>query len=116
MALLSVSVMLAFRLSASGAPKGIIGYLLARLWVSFALAVGLLAWISSLLGPAASGAAERELGSIASRWQQLSQEKMIFVAAAVAGILILFISALRAIRRISEHYPPSWEKKDDRTE
>jgi hypothetical protein len=42
--------------------------------------------------------------------------QMILVAAAGAGVLILFLSALRAIRRIQQHYPPPWEKKDDGTE
>jgi hypothetical protein len=116
LALISVSVMLYIRLSAAEAPKGILLYLLARLWVSFALAVGLLAWIGSLLGPAASGGAETELTNIGQRWQQLSQMQMIEVAAAGAAILILFLSVSRAIRRILQHYPPPWEKKDDGTE
>jgi hypothetical protein len=115
LALLAVSVMLYIRLAASEAPKSILLYLLIRLWVSFALAVGLLAWISSLMGPATSGRAEQELGSVGTRWQQLSQMQMIEVAAAFAAVLVLLLSASRAIRRMLQHYPPSWEKKDDGT-
>jgi|GEM_PF-6881555 len=107
--------MLYVRLAAAKAPQNIRLYLLARLWVSFALAVGLLAWISSLMGPAESGQAKQELGNIAERWQQLSQMQMILVAAAGAAILIIFLSVSRAIRRMLQHFPPPWEEKDDGT-
>jgi hypothetical protein len=100
-----VSVMLAIRLAAGGAPRRGITFLLAELWASLLLVAVAMISISSLLGPVPTGTPENELLDIAARWHHLSRMHQILAAAGLLLAVALFIQALLTIRKANRDYP-----------
>lgn len=103
--LVLVSVMLCIRLSAGGAPRRAITFLLAELWASLVLVATAMISVSSLLGPAATGTAENELLDIVNRWQHLSRSHQILAATGLLLAMALFVQALLTIRKANREYP-----------
>ena len=101
-----VSYLLYMRLGSGGAPRKVMGWLIAELWLTFAVAAAIMLGISRLLGPGGRQGALGELEDVGSRFGALPTQLQVMVVAGVLLAVGLVAYLLKRINRLVEAYPP----------